>query len=132
MGSVIQVIEKLISGRLKVDASSCGQVMLNQLTVGIMLAVILGIGGFTRAYVTQYYFRAPGADGSRALRGCVAVTVALMVIVVTSAVLGTMLPLLLAILNLDVAHAGPSIQVVMDIGGVIITCAIARCILEGK
>jgi len=130
--SVIKVIEQVISGHLRITVADCTRIMLQQMAVGSLLAVILGIGGFARAFVTQYYFRAPGDDGALALRGCVAVTAALMVIVLTSTGLGTALPLALAASGLDVAHAGPSIQVVMDIGGVMITCAIARAILTRK
>merc|ERR1711920_1190371 len=100
--------------------------------VGSLLAVLLGIGGFARAYFTQYYLRPPGDDGVQAMRGCIAVTASLMVIVVTSAVLGTSLPLSFALIGLDIAHAGPTIQVIMDIGGVVITCAIARLVLRAK
>merc|ERR1712039_324500 len=70
--------------------------------------------------------------GKEAFRGVLAVTASLMVIVVTSAVLGTSLPLSFALIGLDVAHAGPTIQVIMDIGGVVITCSIARLVLKPK
>eukprot|EP00928_Gymnodinium_smaydae_P003399 TRINITY_DN11220_c0_g1_i1.p1 TRINITY_DN11220_c0_g1~~TRINITY_DN11220_c0_g1_i1.p1 ORF type:complete len:453 (+),score=135.55 TRINITY_DN11220_c0_g1_i1:25-1359(+) len=130
--SVIKVIEQLLSGSLQLSWSSCLGVLMQQLMVGAVLATILGAGGFFRAFLTQYYFRPPGSSASEALRGCVAVGIALMVIVVVSAVLGTAMPLLLAFFGLDVAHAGPTIQVVMDIGGVVITCSIARLLLEDR
>jgi len=129
--SVIKVIEQLFSGQLKLDAAACQSILLQQLAVGILLSFILGVGAFIRAFISQYYMRPRDADGVNALRGCIAVTFSLMVIVLTSAVLGTCLPLALIAVGLDVAHAGPSIQVVMDIGGVVITCSISRRILDG-
>ena len=53
-----------------------------------------------------------------------AVALAQLVIVVTSIVVGAMLPLLLDKINLDPAHAGPMIQVIMDVTGVFITCKV--------
>eukprot|EP00929_Paragymnodinium_shiwhaense_P008433 TRINITY_DN11238_c0_g1_i1.p1 TRINITY_DN11238_c0_g1~~TRINITY_DN11238_c0_g1_i1.p1 ORF type:complete len:390 (+),score=105.26 TRINITY_DN11238_c0_g1_i1:159-1328(+) len=130
--SVIEVIERIYAGQLQVDMDTCGTVMARQLTVGALLAAILSVGGFMRAFISQYYFRAADTSGSEALRGCVAVTASLAVIVVTSAILGTLLPFALASLGLKVAHAGPTIQVVMDIMGVLITCSIANLILGGS
>ena len=48
--------------------------------IGAVLALILGAGGFARAYVTQYCLRAPGDDHMLALSGCIAVTAALVVL----------------------------------------------------
>ena len=52
------------------------------------------------------------------------------VIVTTSVVLGTLLPLLLNRLRVDAAHASTSIQVIMDVLGVLITCTVAPRIFE--
>jgi len=40
-------------------------------------------------------------------------------------VLGTLLPLLLQAAKIDAAHASTTIQVVMDVLGVLITCSVA-------
>lgn len=127
--SVIKVIELLISGKLHMTRSECLAILWQQAAVGATLALILGVGGFARASVTQLCLRPPGEDRKLALYGCIAVATALVVIVLISAILGTVIPLALAVAGLDVAHAGPSIQVIMDIGGVIVTCMIARLIL---
>ncbi len=50
-------------------------------------------------------------------------------IVMTSVMLGTGLPFVLAKAGVDPANAGTSIQVVMDILGVAITCATCQAIL---
>ncbi|UJR32202.1 hypothetical protein I4U23_019667 [Adineta vaga] len=56
--------------------------------------------------------------------------IALFCIVTTSILLGTLLPVILQrIIHVDPAHAGPIIQVVMDILGVCITCAVGQTLL---
>lgn len=55
---------------------------------------------------------------------------ALFCIVTSSILLGTLLPVILQrLFHLDPAHAGPIIQVLMDILGVCITCAIGQSVL---
>ena len=46
----------------------------------------------------------------------------------TSVVLGTLLPLVLSVLRVDAAHASTTIQVIMDVLGVLITCTVATAI----
>lgn len=50
-------------------------------------------------------------------------------IVVTATIVGTALPLGFNRLRIDPAHAGPTIQVVMDISGVLLTCIICSIFL---
>ena len=58
---------------------------------------------------------------------------ALFSIVTSSILLGTLLPVILQrVFHLDPAHAGPIIQVLMDILGVCITCAIGQMLLVNK
>ena len=58
---------------------------------------------------------------------------ALFCIITSSILLGTLLPVILQrLFHLDPAHAGPIIQVLMDILGVCITCAIGQTILVNK
>ena len=45
--------------------------------------------------------------------------------------LGAALPLMLDRLRIDAAHASTTIQVVMDISGVLIVCAISQAIFSG-
>jgi Mg/Co/Ni transporter MgtE len=54
------------------------------------------------------------------------VLLSIFVIVFLSVNLGALLPLLLQRLGFDPAHAGTTIQVVMDITGVLITCRVAQ------
>ena len=59
-----------------------------------------------------------------------AITASLLVISFSSVVLGAALPLLLERLAIDAAHASTTIQVVMDISGVLIVCAISQAIFS--
>jgi Mg/Co/Ni transporter MgtE len=70
------------------------------------------------------------ATGSGTLEQGAAIALAMAAIVVTSAVAGTLVPLALHALRLDPAHAGPGVQVLMDIVGVLITCLCCQLILD--
>ncbi|EOD17931.1 hypothetical protein EMIHUDRAFT_195902 [Emiliania huxleyi CCMP1516] len=59
------------------------------------------------------------------LADAAAISASLFLIVSTSVVLGTLLPLLLQAAKIDAAHASTTIQVVMDVLGVLITCSVA-------
>ena len=59
-----------------------------------------------------------------------AISVSLGVIVFVSVVLGSLFPLLLHGVGLDPAHAGPIVQVVMDILGVYTTCVVCSGLLS--
>jgi len=61
------------------------------------------------------------SDGDIVAAGAIAI--AAFTIVMTSVVVGAALPLVLQRCNLDPAHAGPVIQVIMDISGVAISCS---------
>ena len=60
-----------------------------------------------------------------------AITVALFLIVALSVVLGAALPIALEKAGLGASNAATSIQVVMDVSGVLITCAVCAALLEG-
>ncbi len=60
------------------------------------------------------------------------VFLALLSIVFVSIVIGSLLPLILEYFKLDPAHASTTIQVVMDILGVIIICFIASFLLSNN
>ena len=59
-----------------------------------------------------------------------AISLSLGVIVFVSVVLGSLFPLLLHGVGLDPAHAGPIVQVVMDILGVYTTCVVCHTLLS--
>jgi Mg/Co/Ni transporter MgtE len=59
----------------------------------------------------------------------IAIAGSLFIIVLSSTVIGTLLPLGMYFVGLDPAHAGPSIQVIMDVMGVAITCMVCKTML---
>jgi len=60
----------------------------------------------------------------------VAVTTSLMLIVFISICTGALLPLLFHVMGIDPANSSTSIQVIMDISGVLITCYTATLLLD--
>ncbi len=87
----------------------------------IHLALLGFVGGF-RSFIS------PHTTSTET----VAIVVALVLIVFISVVLGSTLPLMLQAIKVDPAHSSTSIQVIMDILGVIITCTVALSILYGS
>jgi Mg/Co/Ni transporter MgtE len=89
--------------------------------VGFINAAALGTIAFARVY---YFY------GSHDLfYSTLAITMSLFVIVFSSVILGTSLPFLLGRLGFDREHAGPTIQVLMDIVGVLLTCVICTLVI---
>ena len=60
----------------------------------------------------------------------IAIAVSLYVVVITSIIIGAALPLLLNAASIDPAHASTTIQVIMDISGVLIVCVVSAIVLE--
>jgi len=86
----------------------------------IILSVVLCAAGYLRAVV----FFIP-------LRETLAITSSLFMIVISSILIGTLLPLLMNYVRIDPAHSSTTIQVVMDILGVTITVNVCALILDG-
>ena len=60
----------------------------------------------------------------------IAITASLALIVLISVTLGAVLPLLMKRLGVDPAHASTTIQVIMDILGVVLTVVVSTAILD--
>jgi hypothetical protein len=88
-------------------------VVVKEAWMGLVLGVMMFAAGFLRVYVFQ-----------QEVVSTLAVAGSQFIIVVSSIIIGATLPLLLDQIGLDPAHAGPMIQVVMDVSGVLITCAV--------
>ena len=86
----------------------------------IALSFSLGFIGLFRSLIS------PNITPSEILAICIS----LMTIVFISIISGSLLPFLLQALKLDPAHSSTTIQVVMDILGVLITCLISHLILS--
>ena len=83
------------------------------------LSATLSVAGFIRATL----FNTPIAE-------TIAITTALAIIVFISICAGALLPLLLRRINVDPAHSSTTIQVIMDILGVVLTVAVSTTILD--
>lgn len=106
--SAVLIIPGIATGKIN-SFSQVVPELLNALALGCSLVVV----GFSRVYL----FGATIAQS-------VGISLSLFLIVSTSVVVGAVLPLGLLRLGFDAPHAGPTIQVIMDISGVWITCAV--------
>jgi Mg/Co/Ni transporter MgtE len=88
--------------------------------MAISICILLSIVGLGRCMLST------ATSGQETL----AITLALSIIVFTSILMGSILPLGLFYIGFDPAHASTTIQVVMDIAGVLITCLIASFVLK--
>jgi magnesium transporter len=111
------VIRGLATGQISRKNSL--KVLLKEFGASLFMSLILAIFSFFRVYMFK-------PD----LISAFTVSIALFLIVVTSMLLGTLLPLLLERLNLDPAHsAAPFLATLMDILGVTIYCFIVSRIM---
>jgi Mg/Co/Ni transporter MgtE len=117
--SSIKVIRGLATGALDTSDACIRATLAEQAAVGVLLGGALSAAGFARVFLT---------NGSLANSSAIALSV--LGIVSSSCLLGSGLPFVLARAGLDPANAGTSIQVVMDILGVAITCATCDVVLR--
>jgi len=99
-----------------------GTVVIRETLIGFMLAFALCFIAYFR--VILFVDAGPIANAI-----AFSVCIACCVIVLVSAAVGALLPLGLLAIGMDPAHAGPAVQVIMDVFGVYATCVIARAIL---
>ena len=116
----MRVIRAIAVGSLdKVDQKR--NFVASELKMALGLSLIIGSFGYCRAaFFTKVISMAES----------VAIAIALMLIVLISVVLGALLPLFYQFLSIDPANSSTTIQVIMDISGVIITCMVANFFLE--
>ena len=95
------------------------QFLNREFKMAVSLSAILSLAGFIRATA----FGTPFAE-------TVAVTSALAIIVFTSICFGAVLPLILRKIDVDPAHSSTTIQVIMDILGVVLTVFVSTTILD--
>ena len=112
------VIRGLALGTLNENTQK--QFLSREFKMAGALSLLLSIAGFIRCAI----FRTPFAE-------TFAITCALALIVFSSILLGAILPLILKKLDVDPAHSSTSIQVVMDILGVVLTVLVSTAILDG-
>ncbi len=119
--SAVHVIRGLATGQYPATLESFRTALQQQLKVGVLLGTALAIGGYARVVATE----GVPLDAT-------AIAASLFVIVNVSVLAGTTLPFALAWRGVDPAHAGTTVQVVMDVLGVGITCAVCRLVLTGN
>ena len=95
------------------------QFLNREFKMAISLSLVLSIAGFIRAIL----FKTPIPE-------TIAITSALALIVFTSVCFGAVLPLVLKSMRIDPAHSSTSIQVIMDILGVVLTVIVSTTILD--
>ena len=113
--AAVRIIRGLATGEVAPDNSPRTRGLVSaELARAVALGMILVLAGFVRVIA----FGGGLGDG-------LAISASLFIIVSTSVILGTLLPLLLQSLRIDAAHASTTIQVIMDVMGVLITCTVA-------
>eukprot|EP00308_Calcidiscus_leptoporus_P011622 CAMPEP_0119362434 /NCGR_PEP_ID=MMETSP1334-20130426/9499_1 /TAXON_ID=127549 /ORGANISM="Calcidiscus leptoporus, Strain RCC1130" /LENGTH=728 /DNA_ID=CAMNT_0007377651 /DNA_START=103 /DNA_END=2289 /DNA_ORIENTATION=+ len=115
--AAVLVIRALATGEL--NRRTILKYLLGECKVALSLGVILTAIGFARVVIFDY----------TAIEGA-AVAASLFVIVVISVLAGSTLPLALHRIHLDPAHAGATIQVIMDLIGVFVTCWVTYLFFE--
>jgi len=113
----VRVIRGLAVGTI--DKHNTKQFLRKELLMGLCLSIILAVSGFIRALA----FFTPWQE-------TLAITASLFCIVASSVLIGALLPLAMKAVGIDPAHSSTTIQVVMDILGVLITVCISTWIFD--
>jgi Mg/Co/Ni transporter MgtE len=114
----VRIIRGIAVGTL--NDSTVRKVLLREMLMAVSISCLLGVVGLLRAI----------SSSETSISEVVAITFALLIIVFSSIVVGAVLPLVLKYFHIDPAHSSTTIQVVMDISGVLITCFVATALLE--
>lgn len=117
--SAVLVIRGLATG--DISARSQCHYVLGECRMALAIATIMVAAGFVR--VTAFGYSRLDA---------IAISTSLCAIVTSSVVVGALLPLLLHRMQVDPAHAGATIQVIMDLAGVLITCVVCSALLRDE
>lgn len=123
--SAVRVIRDIAVGNVSFSSKAdvLTKLLIEEATMGIVMGLVLSVVGFLRA---GFFLGVWSMFSFSSIATVVAVS--LFLIVISAVVIGTSLPLLLDSLGADPAIAGPSVQVFMDILGVLITCSVAHLV----
>lgn len=114
--AAVLVIRRLATSR----SFSIRSLIIRETFAALIIGTAVTLIGFVRVWLEERGAWLPS----------ITIGLALFCIITTSILLGTLLPIILQrVLHIDAAHAGPIIQVIMDILGVCITCAIGQTFL---
>ena len=119
--AAVRVIRGLAVGAV-VPGENGASFVLREARMALVLAAALSVVGYCRVVA----FTA-NTSSTEAL----AVAASLFLIVALSIVLGAALPIFLEKINAGASNAATTIQVVMDVSGVLITCAVCGYLLDG-
>jgi cation transporter-like permease len=117
--ATVRVIREIALGRLP-DGTKL-KFVLKEVLMAFCLCTVVGLFGFVRVYFLNSAVSSAEAT---------TVTLALMLIVCISVIVGVLLPILFQYMGIDPANSGTTIQVIMDISGVLITCFVASFLLD--
>ena len=95
------------------------RLLFAEFRTAVVLSLILGVAGLTRSFVSS----------QTTYSETFVITLALVVIVFVSIVVGASLPFIFHHFNLDPAHSSTTIQVFMDISGVLLLRVVASIML---
>jgi len=115
----VRVIRSLAVGTL--NHHTIKYFLKEEAKMAICLSALIGTTGFIRASL----FRTPPGE-------TIAVTASVCMIVAISVAIGSTLPLGMKKVGIDPAHSSTSIQVIMDILGVLITVCVSSFVLSFK
>jgi Mg/Co/Ni transporter MgtE len=115
--AAVHTITGLVTGQYGVG--HMWQLVRQELVAGLISSVCLFCIAFLRVFM---YYSAEDVQPTPVFTTVFSISLSLFLIVLTSVVLGSMLPFLLASMRVNVEHAAPMIQVIMDILGVCIAC----------
>ena len=97
------------------------RLLRKEFIAGLLCALLLSGMGFARVH---YFYGHQNMYWS-----VLAISLSLFCIVLTSVILGAALPFILLLMRMNVEHAAPMIQVIMDISGVFLTCIICNTMI---
>jgi len=115
----VGIIRGIATGAI--TTSNCLKVLRREFTMGMALSLLLGCAGLIRAKVFLIPWMAS-----------IVITLCLFMIVLISVIVGATLPLCMQCVGIDPAHSSTSIQVIMDITGVLITVNVSTLLLDSK
>lgn len=101
-------------------ALGCNVRIAEQFYMGLLLSAFIGPLAFIRAIIQE---------GGHGFMTCITIGISAAVICVVATVLGTALPKVLYKIKSDPAHSATTIQVLMDILGIIIVCGLGVALL---
>lgn len=108
------VIQGIASG--EINSSNIKKFLKREFILAFWISLILSTISFIRVYLTSHH-----------MLGSIAVSMSLMVIVMSSIMIGSCIPIGLRKLNIDPAYsAGPVLATVMDILGLFIYCRVSQ------